>query len=80
MRHVRHLGSSLGLAFFTPAAAVACPVCFSAASERVLHSYYGTAVALTLLPLLLVGAFVAWLARATGGRSQGERRETSPDR
>jgi hypothetical protein len=37
-------------------------------------------VALTLLPLLLVGAFVAWLARATGGRSQGERRETSPDR
>ena len=47
----------------SPGAGYACPVCFTAANERVLHSYYGTAVVLTLLPLLIVGGFVVWLAR-----------------
>jgi hypothetical protein len=51
------------LAALGPAVATACPVCFGATSERVLHSYYATAAALTLLPLMLVGGFLAWLLR-----------------
>jgi hypothetical protein len=55
------------LAALWPAVGTACPVCFGAASERVLHSYYATAAALTVLPLVLVGGFVAWLIRGMGG-------------
>lgn len=54
-----------------PAVAWACPVCFSATSQRVLHSYYVTAVVLTLMPFLLVGGFVVWLVRRTRNGSAG---------
>ena len=46
-----------------PSAGWACPVCFTAANPGVLHSYYGTAVAMTALPLLLVAGFAIWLRR-----------------
>ena len=46
-----------------PAAAAACPVCFSGVSERVLETYYRTAAAMTLLPLIVVGVLGVWLRR-----------------
>jgi hypothetical protein len=61
--------ASLGatLAAVGPAAATACPVCFGATSERVLHSYYATAAVLTLMPLLLMCGFIVWLVRQGHG-------------
>ena len=41
--------------------AAACPVCFTA-DDATLDAYYGTAIALTLLPLLLIAGGVATLA------------------
>lgn len=46
-----------------PAAAAACPVCFSGVSEKVLETYYFTAVGMTLLPLIFVGVLGMWLRR-----------------
>jgi predicted cobalt transporter CbtA len=46
-----------------PALAAACPMCFSAASPRVLETYYFTAVLLSLLPLVILGTFATWLYR-----------------
>ena len=46
-----------------PELALACPVCFSAASERVFHTYYLTAVVMTLLPVAIVALFAGWLRR-----------------
>ncbi len=58
-----------------PGWAEACPVCFSSATEEVLHTYYLSAAMLTLLPLLvigtLVGLFVFSLRRARGTQSPG---------
>jgi hypothetical protein len=58
---VAWLSGTIGVAL--PAIASACPACFGAASERVLHSYYGTALVLTLLPLVLLSGFALWVAR-----------------
>ena len=74
---VARLGAALAVA--APAVASACPVCFGAAGERVLHSYYVTAAVLTLLPLLLVCGFIAWLARQGYGRTTaGETNDARP--
>jgi len=50
-------------ALLLPAAAGACPVCFSAVNEDVLNAYYLATAGMTLMPLLLVGGIVAWLRR-----------------
>jgi hypothetical protein len=70
---VRAARLGAALAALAPTTATACPVCFGATSERVLHSYYATAAALTVLPLLLVGGFVLWLLR------QGQRSNAAGD-
>jgi hypothetical protein len=44
-----------------PAVALACPVCFSAANEKVLSAYHFTAALMTLLPLAILGSIIAWL-------------------
>jgi len=41
--------------------ASACPVCFSSTTDEVLHTYYLSAAFLTLLPLGLVGGFIAFV-------------------
>jgi hypothetical protein len=48
-------------AVLLPSAALACPACFGATDARVLGAYYATAAGLTLLPLVIVGVFAAWL-------------------
>jgi hypothetical protein len=56
--------AALALALVRPAAALACPVCFSGSSDRVLGAYLVSAVVMTLLPLVLVGGFAVWLGRS----------------
>ncbi|HZP43431.1 MAG TPA: hypothetical protein VFD84_18230 [Candidatus Binatia bacterium] len=51
------------LAVLAPAAALACPVCFSASSARTLATYVATAAAMTALPLLIVGGLALWVRR-----------------
>jgi hypothetical protein len=46
----------------SPADALACPVCFAAANERVLASYYASAAVLTAMPFVLASAVGGWLA------------------
>ena len=52
------------LAVLLPTAAFACPACYGASSERVLKAYWLTAAGLSLLPLLIIAVFAAWLRRA----------------
>jgi membrane protein DedA with SNARE-associated domain len=51
------------LGALVPGVAAACPVCFAGGNPRVLETYYLTAVAMTVLPLLIVGVFALWLHR-----------------
>jgi hypothetical protein len=55
----------LGPAAITPLPklAHACSVCFSAASPRLMWTYYLTTVAMIVLPLAIVAMFGAWLRR-----------------
>ncbi len=46
-----------------PRAAPACPLCFAAGGEQTLHAYYLSAAVLSLLPLVILGVFAAWLWR-----------------
>jgi hypothetical protein len=52
-----------GLVALLPRLAAACPVCFGASNEQALHTYYLTAVFLSLLPLVIVAVFAGWLRR-----------------
>jgi len=49
-----------------PASAFACPVCFSG-SPKIRMAFFGTTILLSLLPLGMIGAGVAWLKRLGGG-------------
>lgn len=51
------------LAIAAPAVALACPSCFATASPQVLRTYHFTALMMTLLPLLLLGAIAGWIYR-----------------
>ena len=42
-----------------PTTALACPACYASLSSRVLHSYYLSAVFLSLLPFAIVITLVA---------------------
>lgn len=64
--------ATLALALSAPRAAVACAVCFDIA-DRARHAYYGTAVALTLLPLGILAGGILWLRRAARRQSGAER-------
>lgn len=55
--------SVIALSPLLPAAAAACPVCFSAVNEDVLRAYYVATASMTLLPLVLVAGIVTWLVR-----------------
>jgi hypothetical protein len=46
-----------------PASALACSVCFSAKDEANRLAFIASTVFLTALPLVLMGAFIAWAAR-----------------
>lgn len=46
-----------------PAKVLACPVCFSAKDEANRVAFFVSTVFLTALPLLLLGAFISWVAR-----------------
>jgi hypothetical protein len=46
-----------------PASAWACPVCFAAKDEANRVAFVASTVFLTALPLILMGAFIAWAAR-----------------
>jgi hypothetical protein len=50
-------------AVLSPRAASACPLCFAAGGEQTLHAYYLSAAVLSLLPLVILGVFAAWLWR-----------------
>lgn len=50
-------------ALLRPGVALACPVCFSAANEKVLSAYHFTAALMTLLPLVILGSIAGWLHR-----------------
>lgn len=58
---MRNAGSTGALVMLLPRLALACPICFSAANEHVLRTYYLTALFMTLLPLVMVGVLAAWL-------------------
>lgn len=49
------------VAALVPRVACACPVCFSAGSERVSQAYYLTAALMTLLPLVIAALLAGWL-------------------
>jgi len=55
----------------SPAAALACPVCFNAASGKVLEAYYLTTVMLIVVPIALLGSIGAWLYRASVRAASG---------
>lgn len=57
-----------------PAAADACPVCFSG-SDRSRLAFFGTTVLMSLLPLGLIGSGLWWLRRRGGAGLAGEFRE-----
>jgi hypothetical protein len=40
-------------------------VCFSAKDEAQRQAFFDTTIFLTLLPLLLIGGFIYWVARRT---------------
>lgn len=65
------------LAVLHPAAAYTCPVCFSAAKEGVLETYLLSAAFMTLLPLLIMGAFAAWLRRRLKSASGSDGRQST---
>jgi hypothetical protein len=46
-----------------PASVLACPVCFSAKDEANRVAFVASTAFLTLLPLILMGAFIGWAAR-----------------
>jgi hypothetical protein len=62
----RPLAAVAALIAVAPARAAACPVCFSGTAD-VLPAYFGTAVLLSLLPVVLAGAILLWLRRTAGG-------------
>ena len=74
----RHLRSIVALSAaamaLVPAAAWACPVCFTA-SPRVRMAFFGTTVLLSLLPLGMIGAGVEWIRRAGRGTWSEEFRD-----
>jgi hypothetical protein len=41
----------------------ACPVCFSAKDEAQRQAFFDTTIFLTLLPLVVIGGFIYWVAR-----------------
>jgi len=43
--------------------AYACPVCFSAKDEAQRQAFFDTTIFLTLLPLVLIGGVIYWVAR-----------------
>jgi hypothetical protein len=62
-RMLRLVGVVAAIVCLLPAAALACPNCFSSTNEGVLRTYYLTAALLTLLPLLMIGGFATWIYR-----------------
>ena len=58
-----------------PGAAVACPVCFSAADQRVLDAYYLSAAVMGSLPFLVIGAMGVWLHQRFRNDDESQRRE-----
>ena len=65
-----------GLALI-PASAWACPFCFSG-SPRVRMAFFGTTVLLSLLPLGMIGAGVAWIGRLGRGMWADEFDDSDP--
>ena len=60
----RAFGTSMALlAALVPASAWACPFCFSG-SPKVRMAFFGTTIFLSLLPLGMIGAGLAWIRRA----------------
>jgi len=62
-RLARALATVAGVSL-APASAFACPFCYAASSPRTLHAFYVSTVALTLMPLMLIGGFAIWISRA----------------
>lgn len=60
-----------------PAAAWACPFCFSG-SPRVRMAFFGTTILLSLLPLGMIGAGVEWIRRAGRGTWSQEFDDSDP--
>jgi hypothetical protein len=46
-----------------PTLAVACPGCFGGTDPRVIWWFMASAVAMSLLPLAMIGGFVYWAAK-----------------
>ena len=59
----RVVGLSATLLTAAPASALACPVCGFIGTSDNTWAYQAMSVMLALLPLAMIGAIVAWLAR-----------------
>lgn len=75
IRRARIASLALASGLGWPVAALACPVCF-VAGEASRVAFLWTAIAMTLLPLAMVGGLVFWLwrqfGRANGNREAGQ--------
>ena len=60
-----------------PAAAWACPFCFSG-SPKVRMAFFGTTILLSLLPIGMIGAGVEWIRRAGRGMWAEEFDDSDP--
>jgi hypothetical protein len=47
------------VAMLLPSAALACPNCFAASSQRTILAYYASTMLLTLMPFVLIGGVIA---------------------
>ena len=62
--------------------AYACPVCFSAKDEAQRQAFFDTTIFLTLLPLVLIGAVIFWVARRSrqlDAEVEAERQPRAPE-
>jgi hypothetical protein len=70
------LGALIAFAAWSvPAWALACPVCFSAKDEANRVAFFVSTMFMTALPLVLLGAFIAWVARRARALEAEERAE-----
>lgn len=59
--------------------AQACPNCFASSDKRVLHTYYASALFLSLLPFGIVGFILAWFyfsKRQTSSKKRFQSRQS----
>ena len=64
---MKRFGQFLAIAVFLllPEIADACPRCFASTGKQVLNAYYVSIAFMSLIPLGIIGAVLAWIYRQT---------------